>query len=72
MASSLIRGKYVISKAENRTDVTVIEDGAVFQRDGTVVEIGRHQDLAAKYQPGAVLGRVQRLVEPIAQRGAAK
>ena len=53
MASSLIRGKYVICKAVNPTDVSVIEDGAVFQRDGTIVDIGRHQDLAAKYQPDA-------------------
>ena len=64
MASSLIRGKYVIGKAENRTDVTVIEDGAVFQRDGTVVEIGRHQDLAAKYQPDAILGSTGHVVMP--------
>src|SRR5439155_16308875 len=64
MDSSLIRGKYVIGKAENRTDVTVIEDGAVFQRDGTVVEIGRHQDLAAKYQPDAVLGSTGHVVMP--------
>jgi len=64
MASSLIRGKYVIGKAENRTDVTVIEDGAVFQRDGTVVEIGGHQDLAAKYQPDAILGSTGHVVMP--------
>ena len=64
MASSLIRGKYVIGKAENRTDVAVIEDGAVFQRDGTVVEIGRQQDLAAKYQPDAILGSTGHVVMP--------
>src|SRR2546428_4801211 len=64
MASSLIRGKYVMGKAETRPDVTVIEDGAVFQRDGTVVEIGRHQDLAAKYQPDAILGSTGHVVMP--------
>src|SRR5438094_5350491 len=64
MASSLIRGKYVIARATSRTDVSVIEDGAVFQRDGTIVEVGRHQDLAAKYQPDAILGSPGHVVMP--------
>ena len=34
MASSLIRGKYVVAKVTSRTEVEVIPDGAVFQRDG--------------------------------------
>ena len=64
MPSSLIRGKYVVTKAENRTDANVIEDGAVFQRDGTIVEVGKHQDLAAKYQADAVLGSAGHVVMP--------
>ena len=64
MASTLIRGKYVIRKADNSADVSVIEDGAVFQRDGTIVEIGSYQDLAAKYQPDAILGSPGHVVMP--------
>ena len=64
MASSLIHGKHVITKATGRGDVSVIEDGAVFQRDGTIVEIGRHQDLVAKYQPDTVLGSPGHVVLP--------
>ena len=64
MASSLIRGKYVIARATSRTNVSVIEDGAVFQRDGTIVEIGPHQDLAAKYQPDTIVGSAGHVVMP--------
>ena len=40
MASSLVRGKYVICKVTGRREAQVIEDGAVFQRDGVIVEVG--------------------------------
>ena len=41
MASSLIRGKYVICRAGNDADSsTIITDGAVFQRDGLIEEVG--------------------------------
>jgi 5-methylthioadenosine/S-adenosylhomocysteine deaminase len=64
MASSLIHGKYVICKVISRTEAQVIENGAVFQRDGTIVDIGRYQDLAAKYQPDEVLGSSDHVVMP--------
>ena len=57
MASSLIRGKYVVAKVASRTEVEVIPDGAVFQRDGVIVEIGRHADLAARHRPTRCSGR---------------
>jgi 5-methylthioadenosine/S-adenosylhomocysteine deaminase len=64
MASSLIRGKYVIPKVISRTEAQVIDDGAVFQRDGTIVEVGRYEELATKYQPDAVLGSPDHVVMP--------
>ncbi|MGH8065554.1 MAG: amidohydrolase family protein [Candidatus Entotheonellia bacterium] len=64
MASSLIRGKYVICKVTGRTAADVIEDGAVFQRDGRIIDIGKHQELAAKHQPDEVLGSDQHVVMP--------
>jgi 5-methylthioadenosine/S-adenosylhomocysteine deaminase len=64
MASSLIHGKYIICKVISRTEAQVIEDGAVFQRDGTIIDIGPHQDLAAKYQPDDVLGSDEHVVMP--------
>jgi cytosine/adenosine deaminase-related metal-dependent hydrolase len=64
MASSLIRGKTVICKVLNRTDVEVIDEGAVFQRDGTIIEIGPYEHLARKYEPDEVLGSAQHVVMP--------
>jgi cytosine/adenosine deaminase-related metal-dependent hydrolase len=64
MASSLIRGRYVIPKVISRAEAQVIEDGAVFQRDGTVVEVGTYDDLAARHQPDEVLGSAGHLVIP--------
>ena len=40
MASSLIRGKYVVSKVIDENTSEIIENGAVFQRDGEIIEIG--------------------------------
>ena len=64
MSSSLIHGKYVICQVINRAEVQVIENGAVFQHDGTIIDIGTHQELAAKYQPDEVFGSDQHVVMP--------
>lgn len=64
MASSLIHGKYVICKVTSRTHAEVIEDGAVFQRDGTIVAVGKYRELAAAHQPDAVLGSDAHIVLP--------
>lgn len=64
MASSLIRGRYVICKVTGRHEATVVHDGAVFQRDGTIVEVGRHDDLAAKYRPDEIFGSPEHVVLP--------
>jgi 5-methylthioadenosine/S-adenosylhomocysteine deaminase len=64
MASSLIRGKYIICKVVSRTEAQIIEDGAVFQRDGTIIDIGPYQELAGKYQPDDVLGSDEHVVMP--------
>ena len=64
MATSLIRGKYVVAKAPSRTAAHVIADGAVVQRDGVIVEVGSHADLAARYRPDEVLGSSEHVVVP--------
>ena len=51
---SLIRGKYVVWKVENRNEARVIEDGAVFQRDGVIIDVGRFDALS--HHPYAVAG----------------
>jgi cytosine/adenosine deaminase-related metal-dependent hydrolase len=64
MALSLIRGKYLICKVNSRTAVDIIEDGALVQRDGTILEIGPYQDLAPRYQPDEVFGSEAHVVMP--------
>jgi cytosine/adenosine deaminase-related metal-dependent hydrolase len=64
MPSTLIRGKHVICKASDRHTVDMIDDGAIFQQDGKIVEIGSYEDLAAKYQPDQILGSTHHVVLP--------
>src|SRR5712691_3582853 len=64
MASSLIRGKHVIVKVESRTEARVVADGAVFQRDGVVVEVGPYAELHARHRPDEVLGSAAHVVVP--------
>jgi 5-methylthioadenosine/S-adenosylhomocysteine deaminase len=64
MPSTLIRGKYVICKAIDRNTVEMIEDGAIFQQNGKIVEVGNYDDLAAKYQPDQLVGSANHVVLP--------
>jgi len=64
MASSLIRGRYVVAKVTSRTEARVVTDGAVFQRDGRIVEVGPYADLAARHRPDTVLGSPDHVVVP--------
>ena len=62
--SSLIRGKHVICKVTGPMEAQTVDDGAVFQRDGTIIEVGRYQDLAQKYEPDEVIGSAEHVVMP--------
>ena len=64
MSSSLIRGKHVVCKATGRADALVIDDGAVFQENGVIVEVGPYRELAAKHQPDELLGSARHIVLP--------
>ena len=65
MASSLIRGKYVICRAGTEASETVmISDGAVFQRDGVIVEVGAYEDLKMSCDADEVIGGPNQLVFP--------
>src|SRR5262249_26797368 len=64
MALSLIRGKYVICKIRSRTEADVIEDGAVVQRDGTILAVGPYAALAQQYQPDETFGSAEYVVMP--------
>src|SRR5215831_19240723 len=64
MALSLIRGKYVICKIRSRTAADVIEDGAVVQRDGTILAVGPYAALAQQYHPDETFGSAEHVAMP--------
>lgn len=64
MPSTLIRGKHIICKALSHTEAEIIEDGAIFQQDGYIVDIGSYAELSAKYQPDSELGSANDIVMP--------
>ena len=64
MPSSLIRGKYVICKVTGTHTAEVIEDGAVFQRDGEIVEVGPYSDLKSRHYPDEEIGSSDFVVIP--------
>src|SRR5688572_15044813 len=64
MSSSLVRGKYVICKAAGRDSAEVIADGAVFQRDGIIVEVGDYGELARRHRADETLGSDHHIVLP--------
>ena len=55
MASSLIRGKYLISPA-NSGGLSVRHDATVYQEDGVIKDVGGERELRARHQPNAELG----------------
>lgn len=64
MPSCLIRGKYVICGVLDRHDAKVIENGAVFQRDGVIVDIGAYHDIATRHGADTVIGTADDVVMP--------
>lgn len=56
MPSSLIRGKYVVCKVNDENSSQVIEDGAVYQQDGEIIDIGSYSELKAKYTADEEIG----------------
>jgi len=64
MGSSLILGKYIIAKASGRDAATMVEDGAVFQRDGTIVDVGPAAELTRRHRADRVLGSSDHVVLP--------
>ena len=58
--SSLVRGKYVIVRAGADNDSSqVMSDGAVFQRDGIIQDVGDYATMKAKHQADEEIGGAQ-------------
>ncbi len=64
MASSLIRGKYVVCKVTGAASADVITDGAVLQQDGRIEEVGGYRELRDRHPDAEVIGSVNHVVMP--------
>ncbi|MAF52882.1 MAG: amidohydrolase family protein [SAR202 cluster bacterium] len=64
MPSSIIRGKHVVTKITGPSTAEVIEDGAVFQRDGEIVEVGPYSELSRRHHPDEIIGSSDHVVIP--------
>ncbi|MFC1978547.1 amidohydrolase family protein [Chloroflexota bacterium] len=64
MVSSLIRGKYVICEITGPNSAKVITDGAVFQRNGEIIEVGTYNNLRVQHPTEQVIGSLKQVVIP--------
>ena len=64
MASSLVHGKYVISKVTGPNSSVTVRDGAVFQRDGEILDVGPYEVLKERHQADEVVGSSSYVVMP--------
>ncbi|MBM3924601.1 MAG: amidohydrolase family protein [SAR202 cluster bacterium] len=64
MPSSLIHGKYVICKITGPSSATIINDGAVYQKDGRIKEVGDYRTLKAKHPDVEDIGSRRFVVMP--------
>ena len=63
MASSLIRGKHILSP-DGSGGVTARYDAAIYQEDGLIKDVGGYQELREKYTPDEELGGLDYAVIP--------
>ncbi|MFC1995892.1 amidohydrolase family protein [Chloroflexota bacterium] len=64
MPSTLIKGKYVLCKVGNKDKIEVITDGAVFQKDGEIIDVGKYDTIKACYATDEEIGSDQHMVLP--------
>lgn len=64
MASSLIRGRHLVRRVTGPDTADVLDDGALLQRDGVIVEVGAYAELRAKHPGEPEVGSRHHLVLP--------
>ena len=63
MTSSIVHGRYLITRASGH-ETSVLQGGAIYQRDGVIEEVGAFQELSLKHPDAPVLGGDDFLVMP--------
>jgi cytosine/adenosine deaminase-related metal-dependent hydrolase len=64
MSASIIRARTILTEPADRRHWQQVEDGAVLQRDGLIVEVGPAGELMAKYPEIRVLGTGRQVMLP--------
>ena len=63
MTSSIVHGKYVITRASG-AETNVLENGAVYERDGVVEDVGTVGEIKGRHPDVPVFGGDDYLVMP--------
>lgn len=61
---SIVRSRTMITKAVSRFEVEEIQDGAIVQEDGRIIEIGTFQELHSRYPQAQVIGSGNEVMLP--------
>ena len=64
MSSTIIKGKYVLCKVNDEDAVEVVSDGAVFQENGEIIDVGEYNRIKADYIADEEIGSDQHVVLP--------
>jgi cytosine/adenosine deaminase-related metal-dependent hydrolase len=64
MPSSIVRGKYVVQRITGESTAQVVQDGAVFQRDGEIIDIGPYSDISRRHTADEEIGSSDQVVIP--------
>ncbi len=64
MASSLIRGKYLICKVTGPDAAEILTDAAIYQENGKIIEVGDYADLRSKHPSVETVGTPNHVVIP--------
>jgi len=64
MSSTLIRGKYVLCRIDDQDTVELIDDGAIFQQDGEIIDVGKYDSIKVRYIADEEIGSDQHMVLP--------
>lgn len=64
MPSTCIKGKYVLCKVNDQDVIELISEGAVFQKDGEIIDVGKYDDIKARYTADEEIGSDHHMVLP--------
>jgi 5-methylthioadenosine/S-adenosylhomocysteine deaminase len=64
MSSTIVRGRYVVSGIADTGEAAIIENGALRQQDGFITDIGKFDELSARFSSDTVVGSGNQILIP--------